>query len=60
MICNEAKTIKDAKKLYISAHPNVDTYKFYMHVGCKLATQIIKEQYDKEPRDLQLEKDLHE
>ena len=49
-----------AKKLYISAHPAVETYAFYKSVGCKLTHNIIKEMLDKEPDDLQLEKTLLE
>ena len=47
-----------AKYLYISAHPSIETYRFYQSVGAKLTDNIIKELYDIEPYDLQLEKEL--
>lgn len=53
-ICQEARN-KGAQKLYIGANPAIDTIKFYQSVGCELATEIIKEIYDHEPLDLQLE-----
>ncbi|MBN2877809.1 MAG: GNAT family N-acetyltransferase [Bacilli bacterium] len=49
---------RGAKKLYISAHPAIETYSFYQSVGCTLTHNIIKEMFDKEPADLQLEKIL--
>lgn len=54
----EAALKHGAKKLYISAHPAVETYSFYKSVGCKLTHNIIKEMLDKEPGDLQLERTL--
>ncbi len=56
-ICEEALKL-GAKHLYISAHPSIETYRFYQSIGTKLTKNIIKEQYDKEPYDLQLEKEL--
>jgi N-acetylglutamate synthase-like GNAT family acetyltransferase len=47
-----------AKALYISAHPSIETQAFYQSLGCTLARQIIPELYDKEPLDIQLEKEL--
>lgn len=43
------------QKLYISAHPSIETQAFYHRVGCTLATHIIPELYDKEPADIQME-----
>jgi N-acetylglutamate synthase-like GNAT family acetyltransferase len=54
----EAALEHGAKKLYISAHPAVETFAFYQSVGCQLTHHIIKEMLDKEPADLQLEKVL--
>ncbi|WP_223700014.1 GNAT family N-acetyltransferase [Sutcliffiella deserti] len=44
-----------ATKLYIGAHPSVDTQKFYQEMGCVLAKEINQKIYQREPRDLQLE-----
>lgn len=59
MICEEAKR-HGAEKLYISAHPAVETYRFYESVGCVLTQNILKIMFEKEPADLQLEKDLYD
>lgn len=56
-ICQQARE-KGAEKLYVGANPNVKTYQFYKSMGCSLAKEIIKEVYDHEPLDLQLEYDL--
>ncbi len=56
-ICEEAKHL-GAKKLYISAHPSVDSQSFYQSVGCVLAKKINKDLYEHEPLDIQLEKDI--
>jgi len=57
MIQEEAKKL-GATKLYISAHPDVNTQKFYESIGCVQAKRINKELYDLEPFDIQLEKEL--
>ncbi len=44
-----------AKKLYISATPSKNTVDFYMHLGCKLASEINPELYQLEPDDIHLE-----
>jgi len=44
-----------AKKLYISATPSKNTVDFYMHLGCKLASEINSALYQLEPYDIHLE-----
>ncbi len=44
-----------AKKLYISATPSKNTVDFYMHLGCKLASEINDDLYQLEPYDIHLE-----
>ncbi len=44
-----------AKKLYISAHPAIETQGFYMQSGCKQAEYINEEILAEEPYDIQLE-----
>ncbi|ARI75742.1 GNAT family N-acetyltransferase [Halobacillus mangrovi] len=44
-----------ASKLYIGAHPSVETQAFYKKTGCVLAAEVNEEIYQREPRDLQLE-----
>lgn len=44
-----------ADKLYIGAHPSIETQSFYSHMGCVLAEEIHEEIYMREPRDIQLE-----
>ncbi|WP_188653958.1 GNAT family N-acetyltransferase [Pontibacillus salipaludis] len=53
--CEIAKDL-GAEKIYIGAHPAVETQRFYQSVGCKLAQEMNEEIYQKEPLDLQLEK----
>lgn len=52
--CEEAKLL-GAKKLYIAAHPSVETQHFYKRMGCTLASEINLAIFNKEPLDLQLE-----
>lgn len=47
--------ILGAKKLYIGAHPSIETQAFYRKVGCVPAEKINESIYDREPRDVQLE-----
>ncbi|KAF2956856.1 GNAT family N-acetyltransferase [Marinitoga sp. 38H-ov] len=49
---------KGAKKLYIGAHPSVETQSFYRKIGCFPSKEIIREIYEREPLDIQLEFDL--
>jgi len=44
-----------AKKLYVSATPSKNTVDFYMHLGCKLASEINAELYQLESDDIHLE-----
>ncbi|QOR67789.1 GNAT family N-acetyltransferase [Cytobacillus suaedae] len=53
----EAKK-KGAKKLYIAAHPSVETQAFYQKVGCTYAVEINQEILEKEPLDIQMEFEL--
>jgi predicted N-acetyltransferase YhbS len=55
LICFHAKRL-DARKLYIGAHPSVETQAFYFSLDCQHAEEIIMEIYIKEPLDIQLEK----
>ena len=57
IICQEARN-KGAKKLYIGANPAFDTVNFYESIGCEIAPEIVREIYDHEPLDLQLEYSL--
>ncbi|WNB92151.1 GNAT family N-acetyltransferase [Bacillus sp. NEB1478] len=56
--CLEAEKL-GADKLYIAAHPSVETQAFYKRLGCILATEINLIILAKEPLDIQLEKHLH-
>lgn len=55
-----SKCILDLKveKIYISAHPSVEAISFYQKLGFKLATYINQELYEKEPLDIQMERQL--
>jgi predicted N-acetyltransferase YhbS len=44
-----------AKKLYISATPSKSTIDFYMHMGCRLASELNPRLYRLEPEDIHLE-----
>jgi predicted N-acetyltransferase YhbS len=44
-----------AKKLYISATPSENTIKYYMKLGCVLASEIDPELFALEPEDIHLE-----
>ena len=43
------------KKLYISATPSKNTIEFYMHVGCRLTSDLNSKLYKLEPEDIHLE-----
>ncbi|HSO57317.1 MAG TPA: GNAT family N-acetyltransferase [Paenisporosarcina sp.] len=55
--CEKAKQL-GAEKLYIAAHPAVETQHFYKQMGCTLALEINPQILNKEPLDLQLEYSL--
>lgn len=55
--CEEAKLL-GAKKLYVAAHPSVETQHFYKRMGCTLASEINLTIFNKEPLDLQMEYQL--
>jgi len=44
-----------AKKLYISATPSKNTIDFYLHMGCRLASELDSNLYRLEPEDIHLE-----
>ncbi|MGI5839370.1 MAG: GNAT family N-acetyltransferase [bacterium] len=44
-----------AARLYISAHPAVETQRFYRKMGCVPAQEINEDIYRREPYDIQLE-----
>ncbi|NBD22253.1 GNAT family N-acetyltransferase [Paenibacillus glycinis] len=44
-----------AEKLYIGAHPSVETQHFYRTMGCVHAAEINERIYQREVRDIQLE-----
>jgi len=44
-----------AKKLYISATPSKNTVGFYMHMGCRLTSELNPKLYRLEPEDIHLE-----
>ena len=44
-----------AKKLYISATPSKNTIDFYMHMGCRLVSELNQTLYSLEPEDIHLE-----
>ena len=43
------------EKLYIGAHPSVETQRFYSRMGCVIAKEVNHEIYERETRDIQLE-----
>lgn len=57
--CQEAKRL-GGKKLYIAAHPSIESQAFYHAVGCLAvpAEEINKSILKREPLDIQLEKTL--
>ncbi len=57
LCCEKAKQM-GAKKLYIAAHPSIESQHFYQSVGCTYADEIHQKNYEKEPLDIQLEVSL--
>jgi ribosomal protein S18 acetylase RimI-like enzyme len=54
LCCEKAKS-KGTDKLYIAAHPSVETQHFYRSVGCVYAKEINQNILEREPLDIQLE-----
>lgn len=54
-LCCEGARQRGAEKLYVAAHPAVETQEFYAALGCVPAAEIIPEILALEPRDIQLE-----
>lgn len=55
-VCCEKAKFLGAEKLYIAAHPSVETQRFYKQMGCTLANEINAQILNKEPLDLQMER----
>ncbi|WP_349408963.1 GNAT family N-acetyltransferase [Pseudalkalibacillus sp. SCS-8] len=53
--CCEKASDLGAEKVYIGAHPAVETQHFYRSLGCTYAEEINQRIYEKEPLDMQLE-----
>ncbi|WP_163102592.1 GNAT family N-acetyltransferase [Peribacillus alkalitolerans] len=53
--CCEGARNLGAKKLYIAAHPSIETQHFYKSVGCTYAVEINERILAKEPLDIQME-----
>jgi len=56
--CFETGSKLGAQKLYIAAHPSIESQLFYKKMGCTLASYIEKEILSKEPLDIQLERKI--
>jgi len=54
-LCCDGARQRGAEKLYIGAHPAVETQEFYAALGCIPAAEVIPEIFAKEPLDIQLE-----
>ncbi|WP_161783096.1 GNAT family N-acetyltransferase [Pontibacillus yanchengensis] len=46
---------KGAQKLYIGAHPSIETQSFYHRMNCILTKEVYLPIYEREKRDIQLE-----
>jgi len=53
--CCEAAKKMGAQKLYIAAHPSIETQHFYRDLGCIPAIEMNEKIVQKEPLDIQLE-----
>lgn len=56
--CEEARKL-GAEKLYIAAHPSIESQGFYKAMGCKEAVEINEKIVSREPLDIQFEKILN-
>lgn len=54
LACEEARLL-GARKLYIAAHPSVETQYFYRSAGCTYAKEINPRILGREPLDIQME-----
>ncbi|MGR9050753.1 GNAT family N-acetyltransferase [Halobacillus faecis] len=52
--CEVAKAM-GSEKLYIGAHPSIETQMFYQKMGCEPAKEVNATIFFREPRDIQLE-----
>jgi len=57
MVKNKARAM-GAKKLYVSATPSENTVDFYVNVGFRLAKEVNREMFEREPEDIHMELDL--
>ena len=53
--CRAAAKRMGAAKIYIAAHPSIESQKFYKKMGCTYALEVNEEIYIKEPLDIQME-----
>lgn len=54
LCCEMAKRL-GAQKLYIAAHPSIESQHYYRSLGCMPALEINEKIFQKEPLDIQLE-----
>jgi len=54
LCCIRARRL-GALKLYVGAHPSVETQEFYRALGCTLAQEVNQRTFQREPTDIQLE-----
>lgn len=59
LACAEARR-RGAKRLYISATPTENTIRFYMGLGCILASEVDPDLFALEPEDIHLEYQITE
>lgn len=57
LCCQEAKRL-GGNKLYIAAHPSIESQSFYRAVGCSPAEEVNERIFKREPLDIQLERVL--
>ena len=44
-----------ARRLYVSSTPSENTVDFYLHLGCRVASEVDSELFEQEPEDIHLE-----
>lgn len=57
-VCCEMGCQLGGQKLYIAAHPSIESQLFYKKMGCTLASHIEKDILSKEPLDIQMERKI--